>query len=444
MKKRKKQSRLWIRLFLLACGGLIVVTLGWLLQLDLARARKMNERGPELPTIQIYLNDVTLDEIKSGDKSTKYEDNVLELVTREGVSVFDDVEIKGRGNSTWGLPKAPYQIKFEQKTDLLGLGAAKKWVLLANYLDGSNLRNDVALKFAGMIGEKYVTRGEFVRVMIDDSYEGLYYLTHKIEIDKKSVDLRDRYGVLMEVDNLHREYEDCIETDAGVCLVLKDLVEDDDEVEKEAISQFLAVYNAFEKATRRKDYEAIVELVDVRSFAEYYLVSEFSANPDAYCSSFFLYKNGENDKIHAGPVWDFDYAFGNYKWNWSDDDKIYSPYETMALRDESAIRQGEKEKNGLMSEIYYLMEMPEFRDEVRKVFREKLSGRSGELLDWMRMRRDLIRDEAVVNAWRWGLEDFDEAVEYLLDWAEERFDYFEQEYGKGEFETKNEPLGVTV
>ena len=77
MKKRKKQSRLWIRLFLLACGGLIVVTLGWLLRLDLVRARKMDERGPILPTVQIHLDGVTLDEIKSGDKSTKYEDNVL-------------------------------------------------------------------------------------------------------------------------------------------------------------------------------------------------------------------------------------------------------------------------------------------------------------------------------------------------------------------------------
>ena len=409
------------------------MTLGWLLQLDLARARKMNERGPGLPTIQIYLNDATLDEIKSGDKSTKYEGNTLELTTSDGVSVFDDVEIKGRGNSTWGLPKSPFQIKLDQKTDLLGLGAAKKWVLLANYLDSSNLRNDVALKFAEMIGEKYVTRGEFVRVMIDDSYEGLYYLTHKVEIDKKSVDLRDPYGVLVEVDNLHREYEDCIETDSGVCLVLKDVVEDDDEVKMAAISQFMEAYNEFERATRAKDYEAVKELVDVRSFAEYYLVSEFSANPDAYCSSFFLYKNGENDKIHAGPVWDFDYAFSNYKWHWSDDDKIYSPYETMALRDDAVIRRGEKEKIGLMSEIYYLMEMPEFREEVSGIFREKLSDRSGELLDWVRMRRDLIRDEAVVNAWRWGLEDFDEEAEYLLDWVEERFDYFEREYGVKRF-----------
>ena len=45
-------------------------------------------------------------------------------------------EIRGRGNSTWSQPKKPYRLKLDKKTDLLGMGKSKHWVLLANYLDG--------------------------------------------------------------------------------------------------------------------------------------------------------------------------------------------------------------------------------------------------------------------------------------------------------------------
>ena len=38
-------------------------------------------------------------------------------------------EIRGRGNSTWGQPKKPYRLKLDKKTDLLGMGKSKHWVL---------------------------------------------------------------------------------------------------------------------------------------------------------------------------------------------------------------------------------------------------------------------------------------------------------------------------
>lgn len=55
--------------------------------------------------------------------------------------------IRGRGNSTWGMAKKPYRIKFDSKTRLLNLNAkAKSWVLLANYADKTLMRNAVAFE----------------------------------------------------------------------------------------------------------------------------------------------------------------------------------------------------------------------------------------------------------------------------------------------------------
>ena len=62
------------------------------------------------------------------------------------------VSIKGRGNTTWKLPKKPYKIKLAKKTDLFGFGKNKHWVLLANYQDESLMRNKVAYDLSKKLG----------------------------------------------------------------------------------------------------------------------------------------------------------------------------------------------------------------------------------------------------------------------------------------------------
>ena len=49
----------------------------------------------------------------------------LIYVDGEDTTVYDSVEIRGRGNSTWGLAKKPYRIKFPEPIRFLGKGRAK-------------------------------------------------------------------------------------------------------------------------------------------------------------------------------------------------------------------------------------------------------------------------------------------------------------------------------
>lgn len=49
--------------------------------------------------------------------------------------------IGGRGQSTWAAAKKPYSMTLSDRADLLGMGKAKKWILLANAYDSSHLRN---------------------------------------------------------------------------------------------------------------------------------------------------------------------------------------------------------------------------------------------------------------------------------------------------------------
>ena len=384
------------------------------------------EEKKELPVFRLSLSDVTLEEFQQGSKDTKYKRNTVEFKNEGNSITFEDVELKGRGNSTWEKPKPPFQLKFSKKVDFLGLGEAKNWVFLANYVDYSNLRNDTAFKLAEMLGEQYATRGEFVKVYVDNAYLGLYYLTHKMEAKTGSVELSNKYGVLMEIDNLHRETEDCIITKYNTCMTIKDTVADEDEeadIMNYAVNAFMKDYDKFEQAVRNKNYTQISEIADIRSLAEYYIISEFTSNPDAYDSSFYFYKDGLNDQIHAGPIWDYDYALSNRKWDPIANSIIYSPYSNNVQRNYL------KNSNDT-NEIYLLTDMPEFMEEVKRVYQEKLKGKKDELVNWVKTRAATIKDEALTDAERWNFEDVTYAMEYLIDWVSRRYDYFDYPYGE--------------
>ena len=130
-------------------------------------------------------------------------------------------------------------------------------------------------------------------------------------------------------------------------------------------------------------------------------------------SSFFLYRD-DSGKICAGPVWDFDYALGNREWRWQDDDSFFSPYED--------------EKNMNTKIMKYLLKMPRFQNEVRRVFQEKLAGRGEELVQTIQDRRDEINRAILVNNKKWNIENFKEDADSLLKWVKARYGYFEQKY----------------
>lgn len=62
------------------------------------------------------------------------------------------IKIKGRGNSTWDMPKKGYRLKLDAAAAVLDMPAHKDWVLLANYADKTLMRNVVAMELSRRIG----------------------------------------------------------------------------------------------------------------------------------------------------------------------------------------------------------------------------------------------------------------------------------------------------
>ena len=372
---------------------------------------------PTLPKLTITLSDVTIEKIDTDSKEIKYPGNSANLIFNKQSTLYSDVEIKGRGNSTWTQAKKPYQIKFNQKEALFGYAPAKKWILLSNSLDASHLRNDVAFKIAHYFNNSFSPKGQFIELTIDDSYRGLYYLTEKIEIDKNRINLTNSNGFLAELNLYNGEGDDFIFTEDGIIVFIKDTVNSDNLAL--AKSDLVNIIDEIKQIASSKDYQKLKQTIDVDSFAAHFLVNEFSANTEAYISNFYFYKDGEDDLLHIGPSWDFDLAF-------RDTYPKLLPGNHISLSNNPE----EDRQNSVFPIIYDLLDIPEFSARIKEIYQETMSGKKEELLTYIKNQAAYIRDAALRDEERWKLKtNFDDEVNYLLDWVSKRYDHFEEVYG---------------
>lgn len=165
-----------------------------------------------LPSVYITLNGgTTLDQIHA-DKDVKYAGNSISIMDPNGqynLEVDGLVEMKGRGNSTWTFyDKKGYQIKFDKKTAVMGMGKAKKWVLLANAGDDSMMRTQLIYDMASGLDMGYVPTFRYVDLWVDGEYRGTYMLGEKAEIGSSRLNLSEDTGALYEHDEVFYQEED--------------------------------------------------------------------------------------------------------------------------------------------------------------------------------------------------------------------------------------------
>ena len=269
-----------------------------------------------MPSIFVKLeDDITLESVNNGSKEIKYGALVDIKNDENDMNNISQVkaEFKGRGNYTWSLPKKPYQIKFKNKQSVLGMKKAKTWILLANYLDNSYKRNKIAFDFAKELGLNYTPNYKFVDLWVNGDYIGNYMVVEKVQVNENRVNLTNENGIISELDNQYYAEENTWfeSTVSKTKFTLKDSYADDEYEENSVAKQ---AFKEFENIlySKNKDWNKISSIIDIESFIKYYFVQELSENSDGCRSSVFMYKDGNEDKIHIGPVWDFDISFGNF------------------------------------------------------------------------------------------------------------------------------------
>ncbi len=320
---------------------------------DTARAEYQINITEETNGLPVVLVDT--DGVGIPDK-IDYVDSTISVLGAEiygGDDIYAAVAgIKLRGNSTMGYAKKPYRIKFDKKQNVFGLGKAKSWVLLANYLDPASIRNDVAYAFGDRLNKvtsqttgfsMYVPRMRPVEVYLNGEYKGLYDMGDHVQVDSTRIaidesgdelddndvqlfpeanvgyhlEIEDSSRVIPEYESEGTEYFTIRNTnDAGTTLYVQFKTPELPSAEQKAyISQYLQTVN---NLIRAQD-ESVWDYIEIDGFIDWYLVNELFKNTDSgFLSSIKMFKD-KDGKLSMGPVWDFDLGSGAVAYSNIDD-----------------------------------------------------------------------------------------------------------------------------
>lgn len=351
----------------------------------------------------------------------------------------DSAQVKGRGNSSWSAyPKKPYALKLKEKANLIGTGKTRHWVLLANWMDRTLLRNQVAFEAARRTSLEWTPSGIFVELYMNDpdypeygfEYKGLYWLGEKVRVEGSHFKADYFYSFDTSDKNEADFYAWCHYFQGGVWQegevpVTVRYPDKDDYPQYYWISylrdECLNALQDMEDAIYHMGTDTWRSKVDLDTFCDWYIVHELCFNKESrHPKSCFMYIR--DGVFYAGPIWDFD-------WN-------------------TFIKSDEVPHLKIRSSLYYfqLFPQPAFRNRLKARWKV-LKPRFESLLDYIDQQADWIRVPEERNHDMWpcypnpmaeaendGHVNFDEdlsfqeAVDKMKEAVQWRIDVLEEQF----------------
>ena len=259
------------------------------------------------------------------------------------------IEMRGRGNSTWGLPKKPFRMKFPDKFSPIGLNHAKEksWVLLAQDMDKSLLRTHLAFEYSRILFNKnenyhhekclnWTPCSRYINVY----YTGKYYYSDTgktLDLDGEYIgvyqmsDQMERKSGRIEVDKLEAADGNDPEKITGGYILETDIHEgnhytpkknikmtykypEDDDYHQSQYDYITNFLGTVEDALYGSNYKDATngwrKYLDEKTMADFIIIKEFVGDMDGYTST-YMYKRRGYDKLFFGPVWDCDKGWDN-------------------------------------------------------------------------------------------------------------------------------------
>lgn len=251
---------------------------------------------------------------------------VVYVTPDRGTLTWDSVRVRGRGNTTWTLPKKPYRLKFAKKAKLLGKGFAnaKDWILLANAGDKLLMRNGLTSYVGKLMKMPFVPSCQFVDLYFNGKYNGNYQITDEVEVHSKRLEIVEQDtvvtnpntnitgGYLLEPEGLTDEGKLYFTTDNGCHIRIHS--PSPDVINSKQFDYIKNYINTFETALYGSRFSnkffGYRKYVDTVSVVNWYLVNEISANADGFWCS-YIYKEKNDNRLYFGPLWDFDICYNN-------------------------------------------------------------------------------------------------------------------------------------
>lgn len=279
------------------------------------------------------------------------EEGSIDIVTVDGNVEYSGrlSKISGRGNSTWEQVKKPYAIKLQEEMPLLGMANGDKWCLLAGLREGAKMNDKVAFDIAELVGLDCSPQCTWIDLYLNGEYAGIYLLTESVSVGQGRVNIHDLETENREINSNIKDADTFDEGNvkgyiidnsnniSGGYLFEKDFT---DYWENEPAGFMDSNNNTFSiKSPQHASKEQVEYLfryvqsisdmlndgnieyrnyIDIESFAQKFIVDEIALSFDVNVTSMFYYKNINDDLLYAGPVWDFDLAFGEGNGDWVD------------------------------------------------------------------------------------------------------------------------------
>ncbi len=251
------------------------------------------------------------------------------------------IGIEFRGSSSQSFPKKPFGLETrddkgnQTAVSVLGFPKENDWIFYPSYNEKTLMHNVMAMRLFNELGS-YASRTMYVEMMLNGKYQGVYLLMEKVKRDANRVSVSKMKTADNAGDALTGGYIFKLDKTTGSALPLgwtskiKPL-----ESRSGQTSNFFYDYpNPADITPAQKNYlkmyvdsaeaalaglnfrdpkEGYQKYFGVNSFVRMFLVNEISKNVDGYRLSTYFHKerNSKDRRIKAGPVWDYDIAFGN-------------------------------------------------------------------------------------------------------------------------------------
>lgn len=426
--------------------------------------------SPNVPSIYITTDDPGF--IDVFDKTTLFPSKIT--VVSNGYPGMEDISekafsLRGRGNSTLGMPKKPYRMKFDKKLAMHSdLRSAKNYVLLANFIDNSLMRNTVAFKIAQLLDLPYTPHAVPVNVWINNRYRGSYVLCEKTGLNSGNIhDIDETEGILLELDTnvdpsdtYFSEYDGKDQSSYNLApyyfpVAIKDpdfkeLEEDGDITSADSA---MAVWkDKFLRLAYTLHGDVAgdwADLVDLESAVRYVMTFHLCGNLELkHPKSCFMRAKSIDSKFEFGPIWDFDWAFSYDNYEGAQSPTIV----TFGGRNSAAY-------GNRGSQFFYpIVSDPRFLERFGEVWNEFVENDFPQLLSYMDEYAESVRPSAALNGELWpdplshgaqSSTDFNGAYSRLRKWMQDRVNFISNAQNFGLFESKIEqdlseaPEGMT-
>lgn len=316
----------------------------------------MNVQGKQIDRTKRILARMKI--IDNGSGQFNYGDTVAypnQTVDYEGY-----VALKYRGNSSFdNSDKKPYSFRplktsvlpddggDKDKVKILGMGKDNDWALLAPFSDKSMMRDVLTFELARPYF-RFVPHARYCELILDGTYYGIFILTERPTKGKQRLDLHDPgkdggdltgdYHV--EIDRADDPYYlskyYALDGKNGNELTNKTIKYQYKEPEEEdfadlpvgtngaLIREIDRMEDAF-YASNYREPDGYRKYINVTSFIDYMLATEFAYNIDGYRLSTGLYKYSKTRAAKEGLddrwqmlLWDFNIAYGNANYNYGE------------------------------------------------------------------------------------------------------------------------------